>query len=123
MRVGSPGSWLQLVGVVHALYGAVKHRHVLTAMTREGLVATVPDDGERATALWFLLLAPVCWVAGRGLASVEVSGDTATLRQAGSVLAITGLVGAVVHPRSPLSTVAAIGVASVLLARRSDADR
>lgn len=76
-------------------------------------MGTVPDSGERATALWFLLVAPVTWAAGRSLQSAEAHGDATAMRRTGAVVAGAGLAGGVTHPVSPLWLVGAVGVAAM----------
>lgn len=109
----SPGWWLQLIGVAHAGVGAVAYRDALAEIAGDGLVASVPDRGDRATAFWFLATAPALWLAGRLLRSAEASDDRGAQRVAGGVLTATGVAGAAAMPVSGFWTVVAVGIAAL----------
>lgn len=115
----SPGWWLQLLGVAHAGVGVVLYRDVLAEIASAGLINSVPDRGDRATAFWFMAAAPTLWLGGRLLRSAESAGDLAGQRAAGVVLTAAGLVGTAVMPRSGFPAVAAVGSAAI----RRSADR
>lgn len=109
----SPGWWLQLIGLAHAGVGVVLHREPLAEIIKARVIGTVPDRGDRATAFWFLVVAPTSWVAGRLLASAELTGDLAAQRQAGAVLTVVGVAGAAAMPVSPFWSLIAVGVSAV----------
>ena len=109
----SPGWWLQFLGAAHAAVGVVLYRQPLAEIAREGVVASVSDRGDRATAFWFMAAAPTLWLGGRLLRSAESNGDLAAQRAAGRVLAVTGAVGSAVMPVSGFWGVVAVGVASL----------
>ena len=109
----SPGWWLQGLGVAHGVVGAVLYRQPLTEIARDRIVGSVPDLGDRATAFWFMAVAPTLWLGGRLLRSAESVGDFAAQRTAGGVLAVTGVVGSAVMPISGFWAVAAVGISSL----------
>ena len=117
-RAGSPGSWLQLIGVAHAGVGVVLHREPLIEIVRAKVIGTVPDRGDRATAFWLLVVTPTCWTAGRLLSSAELAGDLPAQRQAGAVLAAVGVAGVAVMPVSPFWSLIAVGIGAVRGRRR-----
>ncbi|WP_369134824.1 DUF6463 family protein [Modestobacter sp. I12A-02662] len=112
-RLTSPGRWLQVIGVAHAGVGVVLHGDPLAEIVRAKVIGSVPDRGDRATAFWFLTVAPLSWLAGRLLRSAEVAGDLAAQREAGVVLTAVGVAGAAVMPASPFWSLIAVGLASV----------
>jgi hypothetical protein len=109
----SPGWWLQLLGVAHACVGVVVYHDALTDIATAGVINSVPDRGDRATAFWFMTAAPTLWLGGRLLRSAESAGDLAGQRAAGAVLTAAGLVGTAVMPVSGFPAVAAVGSAAV----------
>lgn len=106
----SPGRSLELIGVAHAAVGLVLHRHGLASIVRGHIVDTVGDHGDRATAWWFMMTAPMVWTTGRLLRSADVADDVGAQRSVGIVVTATGLAGIAVMPRSPFWAVAATGV-------------
>lgn len=109
----SPSSWLQLIGVAHGCIGAVQYRGALTEIAEDNVVDTVPDHGERATAFWFVAAAPMLWLTGRLLRSVEESDDRAAQRAAGGILAAVGAVGVAAMPASGFWAVGVVGVSTL----------
>lgn len=109
----SPGSWLQVLGVAHAAVGVVLYHDALLEIARAKVVNAVPDRGDKATAFWFMAVAPTLWLGGRLLRSAESAGDLAGQRAAGGVLTATGLVGMGAMPASGFSAVVAIGLAAL----------
>lgn len=115
----SPGWWLQFLGVAHAAVGAGVYRAALGDIARERVVSTVPDHGDKATAFWFLAMAPTFWLSGRLLRSAESNGDVAAQQVAGTVLTGTGAAGAIAMPSvSGFWAVTAVGVAALRRSRR-----
>jgi hypothetical protein len=112
-RLISPGWWLQVIGVAHAGVGVVLHREPLAEIVRAKVIGSVPDRGDRATAFWFLAVAPLSWIAGRLLRSAEVAGDLPAQREAGAVLTAVGVAGAAVMPVSPFWSLIAVGLHAV----------
>jgi hypothetical protein len=49
------GTMLLAIALLHLLVGVVLYRDVLLEVAREGVLATVPDFGDRAAAYWFLI--------------------------------------------------------------------
>lgn len=113
VRGRSPGWWLQFLGFAHAGVAVVLHRDALADIAGDKLISTVPDRGDRATAFWFTVAAPVLWLAGRLLRSAESAGDLRAQRAAGRVLAGLGVVGGAAMPLSPFWVVAAVGVGAL----------
>lgn len=109
----SPGWWLQFLGVAHAGVGVVLYHDALAEIASAGIINSVPDRGDRATAFWFMASAPTLWLGGRLLRSAEAAGDLAGQRAAGVVLTAAGLVGTAVMPVSGFPAVAAVGSAAV----------
>ena len=109
----TPGWWLQFLGMAHGAVGVVLYRQPLGEIARDGVVNSVPDFGNRATAFWFVSVAPTLWLGGRLLRSAESLGDVAAERSAGGVLTVTGLVGSAAMPVSGFWGVAAVGIASL----------
>lgn len=109
----SPGWWLQFLGAAHVAVGVVLYRRPLAEIARKGVVASVPDLGDRATAFWFMAAAPTLWLGGRLLRSAEAHGDVAAQRAAGRLLAVTGAVGSAAMPASGFWGVVAVGVAAL----------
>lgn len=120
MRAGSPGWWLQVIGLAHAGVGVVLHREPLVEIARARVIGAVPERGDRATAFWFLVVAPTCWTAGRLLRSAELAGDLPAQRQVGVVLTAVGMAGAAVMPVSPFWSLIAVGVGAVRRSRRRE---
>lgn len=118
---GSPGRLLQIVAVAHAGVGAVLHRDALADVVRRGVLGSVPDRGDRATAFWFMAAAPALWLGGRLLRSAESSGDLDAQAAAGRVLIATGVVGSAAMPVSGFWALAAIGI-SALRGRRGGSE-
>lgn len=117
--MGSPGWWLQVIGLAHAAVGLVLHREPLAEIVRAKVIGAVPERGDRATAFWFLILAPTCWTAGRLLRSAELAGDLPAQRQAGAVLTAVGVAGVAVMPASPFWSLIAVGAGAVRRGRRT----
>lgn len=117
-RASSPGWWLQVIGLAHAGVGVVLHREPLVEIVRAKVIGTVPERGDRATAFWFLVVAPTSWIAGRLLRSAELTGDLSAQRQAGAVLTAVGVTGAAVMPISPFWSLIAVGVGAIRASRR-----
>jgi hypothetical protein len=109
----TPGWWMQLIGIAHLAVGAVIYRDALLEIARDGVVDSVPDRGDRATAFWFVIGAPLLWLGGRLMRSAEASGDLGAQRTAGAALAVTGAVGAAAAPTSGFWALLATGVAAV----------
>ena len=109
----SPGWWLQALGMAHGAVGLALYRKPLAEIAREGVVGSVPDWGDRATAFWFVSVAPTLWLGGRLLRSAESLGDVAAERTAGAVLTASGLLGSAAMPVSGFWGVAAVGIASL----------
>lgn len=112
-RGPSPGRWLQFLGMAHGVVGLIGYRRPLAQIARDRVVGSVPDLGDRATAFWFMVVAPTLWLGGRLLRSAESLGDPAAQRAAGTVLTGTGLLGAAAMPVSGFWGVAAVGIASL----------
>lgn len=93
--------------------GVILYHVPLAEIVRNKLVGTVPDHGERATAFWFLAVAPALWMSGRLLRAAEDADDLRAQRAAGRVLIGTGLAGAAAMPMSPFAALVAIGVAAI----------
>ena len=110
---------MQFLGAAHAVVGGAVYGRALADIADNRLIKTVPVHGDRATAFWFMNLSPALWLGGRLLRSAETSGDLNAQRAAGSVLAITGLVGAAAIPVSGFWGVAAVGVGAFHRSRRS----
>jgi hypothetical protein len=49
------GTMLLAVGILHVLVGGVLYAGPLLDILRDGVFASVPDFGDRATALWFIV--------------------------------------------------------------------
>jgi hypothetical protein len=113
----SPGWWVQLTGVVHAAYAAAAYRGAYEDIARGGVLDTVGEHGERATAFWFGIAAPVFWGFGGLLRAAERSGDPRALRSSGATLLAVGLVGVTVSPRSGFWSHIATGVVTLRRAR------
>lgn len=110
----SPGWWLQFLGVAHAALGAVVYRAAIGDIARDKVVNSVPDHGDRATAFWFVVAAPILWLGGRLLRSAESTGDVDAQRAAGIVLTATGAVGSAAMPSvSGFWAVVAVGVSAL----------
>jgi hypothetical protein len=107
----SPGSWLQAIAIAHAGVGSLLYRRALVKIIEDR--TSIPDHGDKTTAFWFMVAAPVLWLGGRLLRSVESADDLAGQRAAGVVLAGTGLAGGVAMPASGFWAVAAVGLASL----------
>ncbi len=101
----------------------VLYRRPLAEIARDGLVTSVPDVGDRATAFWFMGVAPTLWLGGRLLRSAESHGDAAAQRTVGGVLAVTGVVGAAAMPLSGFWGVLAVGISSLRRSTRPPAGR
>ena len=112
-RWRSPGWWLQLVGAAHGGVAAASYRDVYAEIARRGLLASVPDRGDRATAFWFAVGAPSMWIGGRLLRSAEATDDGPAQRAAGRVLLAVGLTGGALNPLSGFWALAAVGYASL----------
>lgn len=117
-RLPSAGRALQGIALAHAIVGVTAHRDSLRSIVGDGVMAAVPDRGDRATAFWFLSVSPLLWTTGRLLRSAEESADHAALRSVGVVVAGTGLVGIVTMPVSGFWAVAAAGLGALNAARR-----
>lgn len=115
----SPGWWLQLLGAAHVGVGIAVYRTSIAEIAGDKLVASVPVRGDRATAFWFMSVAPALWLGGRLLRSAESAGDLDAQRTAGRVLTATGLVGGAAIPVSGFWVVAAVGVGALRRGRRS----
>ncbi|AXK36298.1 hypothetical protein DVA86_30640 [Streptomyces armeniacus] len=115
MKRYSAGSWLQVVGIGHAVVGAVAYRDVLAGMVRENPCDSVPDRGDRATAFWFMAAAPTLWLGGRLLRSAEEHQDVSAQRAVGVALTAVGVAGTVAMPKSGFPTL--VGIGGVLLRR------
>ena len=101
------------MGLAHACVGVVLYRRPLAEIARAWLVNSVPDVGDRATAFWFMAVAPTLWLGGRLLRSAETSGDLAAQRAGGTVLTATGLLGSAAMPASGFWGVVAVGISSL----------
>lgn len=112
VEIRSPGWWLQLTGLAHVAVGNIIYREALLEIVADGVVHSVPERGDRATAFWFLAAGPPLWLAGRLLRSAERNEDLAAQRTAGTALAATGLIGSAMLPASGLWAVLAIGLAA-----------
>jgi hypothetical protein len=108
----SPGWWVELTGIAHLGFSAVKFRRELTEIGRAGVVDAVPLKGPRATAFWFTIAAPAMWTSGAMLRSAEDSGDLRAQRVGGAALAATGLVGVAAIPSSGFWALIATGIAA-----------
>ncbi|GHJ19745.1 DUF6463 family protein [Streptomyces albus] len=111
----SVGKLLQVVAIGHGVIGAVQYRDTLAGMVRGGLVATVPERGDRAAAFWFMTAAPALWMGGRLLRSAEEHGDLAAQRATGATLLAVGALGAAAMPKGGFPALAGLG--GVLLRR------
>jgi hypothetical protein len=116
---GSPGDWLQRIAVAHGAVGVALHHAALADLLHDRVVASVPDHGERATAFWFLIAAPLLWTSGRLLRSAERSHDAAAQRRAGQALIASGAIGIAAMPVSGFWSLLAVGIASLRRARRN----
>lgn len=105
------GRLLQGVAVAHATVGTIVHREALAGIVRGRVVNQVPEQGEAATAFWFLVAAPSLWMGGRLLRAAEEHGDLAAQRSAGRLLTGVGAVGSAASPVSGFWAVAALGAA------------
>lgn len=54
----SPASALEVLGIAHAIVGVTKFRRQLRGILSDGVFNGVGKDPQRATALWFLMVAP-----------------------------------------------------------------
>ncbi|MBB6173939.1 hypothetical protein HNR23_003999 [Nocardiopsis mwathae] len=115
----SPGRWVQALAGLHLATGVILYRRQVTDIAADGVVATVPDWGDRATAFWFLAGAPLLWTSGRLLRSAEANGDARAQCVGGAALAATGAVGAAAMPVSGFWAVAALGTWSWVQGRRA----
>ncbi|ASU82123.1 hypothetical protein CDO52_04400 [Nocardiopsis gilva YIM 90087] len=115
----SPGRWVQALAGLHFATGIILYRKPAGDMAADGVVSTVPDWGDRATAFWFLALAPAMWTTGRLLRSAEENGDTRAQRTAGAALVATGATGAAMMPASGFWGVAALGAWAWAKGRRA----
>lgn len=115
----SPASALEGIGIAHAIVGVTKFRREVRGIVNDGVFNAVGKDPQRATALWFLMVAPPLWLSGHLLRHAESADDHRTQFVAGSTLVGTGLLGAAVLPKSPFAAVIGVGVASVLKSRRA----
>lgn len=120
VRSRSPGWWLQFLGVAHVGVGAVLYREALGRIAREKVINSVPDRGDKATAFWFMAVAPMMWLSGRLLRFAETTGDLDAQRAAGAVLTATGVAGSAAMPVSAFWGVAAVGICAL---RRSTCRR
>ena len=116
----SPGWWVELTGIAHLGFSAVKFRRELAEIGRAGLVDAVPLKGPRAAAFWFTIAAPAMWTSGAMLRSAEDSGDLRAQRIGGTALAAIGVTGAAAMPSSGFWALIATGIAA---ARRGSGRR
>ncbi|GAB3486065.1 DUF6463 family protein [Amycolatopsis cihanbeyliensis] len=115
----SSGKQLQVLGFLHAGVGAVRHGKPLAEIARAKVVGAVPDEGERATAFWFMVAAPMLWLGGRLLCTAEETGDLRAQRVAGRLLVVIGAVGAAARPVSGFWALAAIGLEALRRGKRT----
>ena len=74
------GRLLRLLALAHALVGVLVYRGELVEIAREGVVATVPYKGARASAFWFMMSSPLLWILAGLLHRAERAGDAQALR-------------------------------------------
>lgn len=109
------GETLVATGVVHLLYSARVNQSVRAAIWRDGLVNTVPDQGERNEALWFTTGGGL--MIGAGLLARSHIRRTGTLPPAfGAALLATALANGILQPLSGIWVVAAEGVLALRIA-------
>lgn len=108
----SPANAVKVLGIAHVIVGVTKYRRQLRGMLSDGLFNSVREDSQRATALWFLMVAPPLWLSGHLLRRAEADADLQAQRVAGSILIATGLLGCAVLPKSPFVALIGVGAAS-----------
>ncbi len=94
------GSLLRAIALTHAAVGACIYRRELGDIGRDGVIGAVPYRGTKATAFWFLVPSPLLWALGGLLARAERAGDSAAVRDANRLGALTALAGALLLPLS-----------------------
>lgn len=115
----SPANAVKVLGIAHAIVGVTKFRPQLRGMLSDGLFNSVGKDPERATALWFLMVAPPLWLNGYLLRRAESDADLEAHRVAGAILIATGLIGGAVLPKSPFAALVGVGGACVSRSHQS----
>src|SRR5918997_7099034 len=109
----SPGTWLERIAVAHAAVGLTLYRAPLAEIVRDRVIGTVSDHGERATAFWYMIGAPLLWISGRLLCRAEANDDAIAQRYAGSMLVAAGATGAAAMPVSGFWAVVAVGIGAL----------
>jgi hypothetical protein len=99
-RDAAAGRLLQGLALAHTAVGAAFYRNELRSIARDGVVAAVPNRGEKATAFWFLIPSPLVWIAGRLLGAAEEAGDVSAQRTAHRVGAVSAFAAIVCMPVS-----------------------
>lgn len=114
------GETLVVTGVVHLLCSARVNQSVLAAIWRDGLVNTVPDQGERNEALWFTTGGGL--MIGAGLLARTHLRRTGTLPPAfGVTLLATALANGILQPASGIWVVAAEALLAIRIATQRPA--
>ena len=109
-RLASPGVVLMLLGAVHAVWGIAVYHDPLAEIARAGVFDTVGDGifkttgdrGARATALWFMVFAPLVALIGYLVEAAIRARDGRALKVAAWAVLGFGLALLVAVPRSPL---------------------
>jgi hypothetical protein len=114
----SNGRLLQAVAVAHAVVGGIVHRKGLTDIGRAGVVGSIPYRGPRATAFWFLMPSPLCWIIGGLMHRAELGGDAEALREASRLSLASALFAVICLPVSGFWAWLGISIRGLRDARR-----
>ena len=114
---------LMVAGIGHALLGFMLFSTPLGEMLREGFVGTIRyGQFERATAFWFLLFAPACFLLGQLVGHAMERGDRWLLTVVAWNVLTIGVVGALIIPVSGFWMLIAAAPLVFHLARRLRTD-
>ena len=116
-QFASPGYALMLLGCGHAVWGLVAYHEPLRELVRAGVVRSVGDGifdadhdrGPRATAFWFLLIAPLLVINGYLAEAALRAGDARAAGVGGRTTLGLGVVGTAVMPRSGFPAALPVG--------------
>lgn len=93
---------LFLLGITHLAFGVVKFKAPLLDACKAGFVGQFNAPEQRRTAFWFLVCGPLLMALGQ-LAIHAVNGsDLWTQKVVGLYLLLSGGLGVLAFPRSPL---------------------
>jgi Family of unknown function (DUF6463) len=121
----TPSSAVKVIAAGHLAWGGLAYRRELAELVGapldsvgDGICSRDHSADGRAAAFWFVLAAPLIWLAGRLIGSAEPAGDTEALKAAGTTVLGIGTVGTVVMPRSGFPIVAPVGLWLLARSRR-----